>query len=388
MSSDESVQVASHSRTLGPVAILAVFALGLLTPAIGMMIGRSGGVAAVELRFPARLPGFPGSIEKLESFPSEMDAFLDDHFGFRSELLGLNSRLHVALGASPSPMFLIGKDGWFFQRTMDGVLDQYRGIDRFSQEELANWVRTMERHQSWLARRGIRLLIAVAPSKHSIYPEYLPDWANVVNEKGRYEQILERLDEGSPLEMIDLHTPLREAKLQHRVYHKSDAHWNDLGAHVAYSAIVERIREGFPDVPLVSLDSFDIDWVERPFGVVTLRLNIADSMPEEMPQFRLRSPSLVTGREWPEGAPSGLMDMLHRTQVIESELPKRPGVVFVRDSFATSLSRFAQESFGRTVLIHHGYGGFRRGLVLSQDPDIVIYEISEPGLSWKLRIEP
>lgn len=388
MNSSESIHRSDRFQGFGRIAILAAFAIGLLVPAIGMIMGQSGGVVAVELRTPATLPGIPGSIDEFEAFPSEMDAFLDDHFGFRSQLLGLNSRLHIAIGVSPSPMFLLGKDGWFFHRSMDGVLEQVRGIDRFSPAELESWVRTMERNQRWLVAHGIRMLIAIAPNKHAIYPEYLPDWANVVNENGRYEQILARLAEGSSLEMVDLHGALREAKRQHRVYHKHDGHWNDLGAHAAYVAIVERIRESYPEVPLRSLDWFDLEWVQRPTGAMTQRLNIAEVMPEELPKLRLKSTSFVMHREWPDGNPVELMDLIHFTQVIESDLPNQPTVVFVRDSFATSIAHFAEESFRRTVLIHHGYGGFRRGLVLRQAPDIVVYEMTERGLSWKLRLEP
>lgn len=388
MSATESIQPMPKPQMIGKLVILLVFALGLFLPAIGMMIGRSGNVVAVELRFPASLPGVPGSVDDIEAFPSRLDAYLDDHFGFRSELLSLNSRLHLAMGVSSSPMFLVGKDGWLFHRTMDGVLDQYRGIDRFSPGELDRWVRIMERNQRWLAARGVRLLIAIAPNKHAIYPENIPDWANVVNAKGRYEQILARLAKGSPLELVDLHTPLRNAKRENRVYHKFDGHWNDLGAHVAYAAIIERIRESHPNVPFRSFEDFRLDWIEAPRGSMIKRLNIAEIMPEEMPRLRMKFASKVIGREWPDGPPTGLLDLMHLTQVIESDLPDQPRVVFVRDSFATSISRFAQESFQRTALIHNGYGGFRRGLVMSQDPDIVVYELTERGLSWKLRLEP
>lgn len=370
-------------RSLDRIAILVAFAIGLLAPLAGLIAGFHGDVAALEYRIPASLPAVPRNKEQLRAFPAEMDAFLADHFGFRSQLLALNSRLHVAIGVSPAPIFMLGKQGWFFHRATDRVLDQYRGIDRFSPTELESWIRTVEERQYWLAERGIRLLIAIAPTKHEIYPEYVPDWANVVNREGRYEQLVARLAEGSPLELVDLHEPLRKAKLQHRVYHKTDGHWNELGAHVAYTAIVERARASHPQIPLRSLDWFDIDWVLEPVGVMTRRLNIAESTPEELPRLRPRSGSHWVRSLWPDGIPDGTIDELHATQVIESDLPSQPTVVFVRDSFATDLARFAQESFRRTVLIHHGYGGFRRDLILRHDPDIVVYELLERGLAWE-----
>jgi len=59
----------------------------------------------------------------------------------------------------------------------------------------------------------------------------------------------------------------------------------------------------------------------------------------------------------------------------------------VRDSFSTDLSLFARESFRRTILVHHGYGGFRQRTIMKYQPDIVVYEMIERGLSWKLRFE-
>ncbi|MGE4607620.1 MAG: hypothetical protein AAEJ52_12840 [Myxococcota bacterium] len=380
MSAPESI---TTPRSLNRIAILVAVAIGLLAPMAGLIGGYHGDVAALEFREPALLPEIPRNAEKLRAFPSEMDAFLEDHFGFRSQLLALNSRLHVAIGVSSLPRLMLGKEGWLFHRTPDRVLDQYRGIDRFSPTELERWVLTMERRQRWLAKRGIRMLITIAPTKHAIYPEYVPDWANVVNREGRYQQLVARLAMGSPLELVDLHAPLLEAKLEHRVYHRTDTHWNELGAHAAYATIVERVRESHPEVPLRSVDWFDLEWILEPFGGHARALNISENMLEELPRLQPRSGTRVVRRVWPDRIPDDPINELFFTQVIESDLSGQPTVVFVRDSFATNLSLFAQESFRRTVLIHHGFGGFPRELILSYEPDIVVFEMIEAGLAWE-----
>jgi hypothetical protein len=243
----------------------------------------------------------------------------------------------------------------------------------------------MEANQRWLADRGVRLLIAIAPSKPSIYPEFLPDWANVVDEDRRYRQLMRRVAQGSSLEFVDLETPLLAAKERFRVYHKTDGHWNELGAYVAYAAIVERIRETRPEVPLRPLDAFDVDWVREPSGRITSRLNIAEFRWEELPHLHPKEGSHELRELWPEGHPEGVLDSLHATSIIDSDLPGLPTIVLVRDSFATDLALFMRESFRRTVLIHHRYGGFRLGLVMQYQPEVVVYEIVERGLVWKLR---
>jgi hypothetical protein len=379
--------VNSRSPRLEQILLLAVFAFGLLAPGLGMFSGFSADIAAIEFRNAAPAPAIPMTAAEFDVFPTAMDSYLNDHFGFRAQLLALNSRLYVAIGASPAPNFLIGKDGWFFHRTMDDVLEQYRGTNRFTPRELERWVRVMEANQRWLAARGVRMLIAIAPSKHTIYPEYLPDWANVVNEDRRYQQLMRRLTRGTSLEFVDLTTPLLEAKKAFRVYHKNDGHWNQLGAYVAYAAIVERIQEALPQVPLHPLDWFDIEWVDEPVGSITNRLNIGEYIHEELPRLTPKDGSYMLRETWPDGHPDAVLDLLHVTSVIDSDLPDLPTIVFVRDSFATDVALFARESFRRTVLIHHGYGGFRRNLVMKYKPDVVVYEVIERGLMWKPRLE-
>ena len=82
------------------------------------------------------------------------------------------------------------------------------------------------------------------------------------------------------------------------------------------------------------------------------------------------------------------MNELHSTQIIDSDVPGGASVVIARDSFATDLVPFMQESFRRTVLVHHGYGALRAGLVLRIKPDILVYEVVERGLVWGFDSSP
>ena len=157
------------------------------------------------------------------------------------------------MGVSGSPRYLVGKEGWFFHRSADDALAQARGVSLFTPLELERWIGWMEARQSWLAERGIEFLVVIAPGKQSIYPEFLPDWANQVGPT-RYDQIVARLRRGSSFELLDLHGPLLRAKASERLYFRSDGHWNDLGAFVAYRAIAEWIAARHPDVRVLSRD--------------------------------------------------------------------------------------------------------------------------------------
>ena len=368
------------------VAVVVAFAIGVLAPVAGMMAGLSGDVAKLEFREPAPLPSLSIGGNELSQFPKAADEYLDDHFGFRARLLALNSRVHLALGVSPAEKFMLGQGGWYFLRGDEhGELALYRGTDRFSDDELEQWIATMERRQAALASQGIRFLIAVAPSKHEIYPEHLPGWANIVDPISRYEQVVARIAEGSSLELVDLHEPLRRAKREHRVYHMTDGHWNEVGAYYAYVAIVERLQRDFPKLVARPLSWFDVTWSAEPFGVITRRMNVADQVLEDVPSLRPQGRSHVTERSWPDGDPVGEIEELYFTQRFVSDLRGAPSVVFLRDSFSTDLAVFAKETFHSTVLLHHRFGQFREDEVLRYKPDVVVYELLERGLAWDLK---
>jgi alginate O-acetyltransferase complex protein AlgJ len=362
------------------IASIATFALLLGAPLLGHVAGVGSNLARIELRTPAPLPALPDGRDALAAFPSRVEAHLDDTFGFRSQLVTAHSLLHLVLGVSGSPRYLVSRDGWFFHRSTDRILDQARGVDRFTPAALESWVREMEARQRWLADRGIEFLIVIAPSKHLIYPERLPDWVNRVAPT-RHEQLTERLARGSPLELLDLHEPLLRAKDGEPLYRRNDGHWTELGAFVAYRAIAEWIAARHPTVRVLSRDDFDLAWRTKSGGSVARGLNLVDFLHEEVPELALRGPSRVVAKETNN---VGMGYGPRRVFVTKTDLVDAPKVMFFRDSFATPVARFLAETVREVVLVHHRQGTFRKQEIERFQPDIVIYEMVERGLIWPL----
>jgi alginate O-acetyltransferase complex protein AlgJ len=362
-------------------ASIAVFALLLCAPLLGYLGGVGDDVARLEFRRPAPRPGLALALGSPSEFTERMEAHLDDPFGFRSQLVTAHSLLHLAIGVSGSPRYLVGRNGWFFHRSVDHVLDQARGVNRFTTAELERWIAVMERRRRWLERRGIAFLVVIAPSKHSIYPEYLPAWFDRVGPT-RYDQLVERLRRGSSLELLDLHGPLLRAKPDERLYFRSDGHWDDLGAFVAYREIAQWIAARYPAVRVLTRDDFELRWRSEPTGTITRGLNLVDFVPEDVPHLELRAASRVVERE---RLGSGPDYEWNRILVAKTGLEDTPKVMFIRDSFATPVARFLEESVREVVLVHHRRGTFPRREIRRFAPDIVIYEMIERGLAWPLR---
>ena len=83
------------------------------------------------------LADFPHlSLQTLESYPGEMDSYINDHAAFRNRFLSLNARLNLDLFDYPdSTEVLKGKDGWYFY-TAGSSLADCLGINRYPEPVL------------------------------------------------------------------------------------------------------------------------------------------------------------------------------------------------------------------------------------------------------------
>ena len=201
-----------------PSVLLAVAVLAtLFAPALIQLTGRQTDPSFLDNRPPARMPALPSSFSlgALGQFRKELIAFIDDNFGLRAEMVKLNIRVRSAIGVSAIPGLFKGKEGWFFLKTDSDVLDQVRALNRFTDEELDEWIDLMEAQQRWVKAQGAAMVIVVAPNQHTIYPERMPLYVNRVWPETRLDQIMRRLQErGSSLVVVDPRRDLWAARQQ------------------------------------------------------------------------------------------------------------------------------------------------------------------------------
>jgi len=163
--------------------------------------------------------------------------------GFRRSLVVGYSRALLALGVSPTPSVILGRSGWLFFAG-DEALASYRAVQPFTEAELAAWQRRIETRRDWLAERGIRYLVVIAPNKETIYPEFMPESLNRVRAVTRLDQLVAHLRAHSNVAVVDPRDALRTAKAA--AFCISDRyHWNDVGAWLLYREIVTGLRRWY-----------------------------------------------------------------------------------------------------------------------------------------------
>jgi len=142
----------------------------------------------------------------------------------------------------------VGKEGWQFY-TAHQMIDHYTGLRQFTPEQLHDWQVLLEKRRDWLARRGIAYLFVVTPDKHTIYPEYLPDWLVKARAgQTKLDQFVAYMREHSTVPVLDQRQVVLDAKDVCPTFFKTDVHWNFFGAFVAYQELMQTLAKQRPDL--------------------------------------------------------------------------------------------------------------------------------------------
>ncbi len=224
-----------------------VHLLAIALPLAANIAGVDGADPGAENRELARFPRVDGSWPSIAAFGPGLSDWFDDHFGFRAALVRWygESRL-FGLGVSPSASVVKGRDGWFFYGD-DKSVEDFAQVDPMTPEAIANWRAAVVGARDWLRARGIAYVFTVAPDKHMIYAEKMPDTIVRVGDLSRTDQLLTEVQDTGFA--VDVRPALYAAKANERIYQETDTHWNDRGAIAAYQQIIDAVRVRVPATP-------------------------------------------------------------------------------------------------------------------------------------------
>jgi hypothetical protein len=367
---------ATAARRVADRALVLLFVIGIAAPCLGTLAGLATGGIPGENRTMAPPPK---PFERpLKMVPRQIDAWFDDHFGFRNTLLVAHSRIAYAVfGVSSSRDVVLGDDGWLFYAA-DRLIENRRGLVPFTSEELHGWQARLEERRDWLAARGIRYVFVIAPEKSSVYAEHLPAALQPVREATRADQLVAWMREHSTVEVVDPRADLRAAKATDRLYHRTDTHWNDVGAFTAYHRVAEWLRAQFPAVQPIEVTQLDRQVHVTPGGDLAGMLAL-------MPYFTEERIALAPKTLAPLETLSLTAIMQRRTYLPthEPRIYAFPAgelgrAVVVHDSFFQAVQPFLARHFRRSTFVRWD---FAPDIIADERPDVVIEEMIERVLS-------
>lgn len=222
-----------------------------------------------ESRVFSRFPKINFSKFDLDLFLVKFEKFINDHIGYRQSLEYYYSKSRYWLfGISPTTRIIRGKSGWFYtgigrerinnkSNASFDLISEWSGKNLLNQKQLLQWKKVLEERQEFFAKNSTKFIFSIAPIKQDIYPEYLPGNLADFQATNRRRQLCEYLNQQSKVPCVDLAKALLDYKATHPetlLYLKTDSHWNEIGALVAYQALLSKAQELFPQKKLDALN--------------------------------------------------------------------------------------------------------------------------------------
>ena len=345
--------------------LIAIFIATLWLPMTGMVLSLDHDGPSAENRTLAPWPQLRWDEASLRALPEQLTRYFEDHFAFRQRMVRWQAvvRLRV-LGVSPSKAVIKGRDGWLFYAD-DGAMTDYAEAAPFTSAELEQWRDTLQDTSDWLRAQGIAYVFVIAPDKHVIYPEYMPETIRRAA-ISRIDELVSHLREHSTVRVVDLRPPLLAAKTRERLYHRTDTHWNDRGAFVGYQSILDALTEDFPALRHPSRSAFEPRVVQSEGLDLAGMLGLTEVLSEE---DLLLVPRHPTAR---------ILEPLHPNRRlthgrIVTDAPNRgPRALVFMDSFGPALVPFLSEEFSRVVYLWQD--NIDPQVVEQERPQVVIQE--------------
>ncbi|MEV7693169.1 hypothetical protein AB0N73_07530 [Microbacterium sp. NPDC089189] len=293
----------------------------------------------------------------------------------------------AAEAPGPDDEYIVGPNGWlFWSDFMESYASQAVGRAHLDAQEIQRWIDYLTSVRDGLAADGIEFIVVVPPSTSSVYPEELPEWMQDLRGPTIMDQLL---DSSSDLPIVDMRTPLRDAKgAEHPIYSASNSHWTPYGAYVGWQQIAECTPQLYPEqqglrtpiVAGVSAPTVANEWVNagaESIGPDWSTLEFGESF---QPVTRTDAAGVISVRAGEETTDAA--DLPASTSVPTSWTGK--SAVILRDSMGNDLSPYWQQAYSPTWQLPSDadlveFPSFR-DYVSAFSPDVVIFELAERHL--------
>ena len=330
-------------------------------------------IMEAEKRKANQMPVFTWS--GVNRFFPQLNCFLDDQFPGRLRIISNHNWMEYSLFnviVSNEPLVHFGKNGWMYYMG-DNVKEMYQNKHPLTPGELKKIKDQLEKHRDWLKSKNIRYYIFFPNISNFAYEENLGRNLYRINSKSKIEQLLEYLKEHSSLDIIDVNTPIREAKRKYQrdLYYSVDSHWNLFGTYFAYKAIIDHIRKDFPTVP-EPVPLKEIKWIttlnDAADLIQLISLTGYINRIEYIPlHSRIKEGPNLIPPDYPEY--KSLQAMILKQNNDES----LPRVVINRDSYSNYFMPYFSSHFSRTLYLWTPL--FYSTIIEKEKPDIVILEM-------------
>jgi hypothetical protein len=361
----------SNIRPRRDLSITLTFVALLLWPVVAVALG--GGrsddafINGIERRTVATIPPHT---DAAADYSRAVERVIADRFPLRTNMIESYDWLKFSVfDDSSSPVVMRGRDGWLFLGEPQ-VRAYISGAYDPPNADLDYIVQVYRSRADFCRAHGARYVVAFAPDKSSVYPEYLPAGMRL-NHPTVLERLVPRL-RAAGVDTLDLTAAVVAAKEQGDVFSHGDTHWNARGAYAGYRVLADDLRwSGLHVIPPGVVQEVNAERGGDLLNLSGVGAIIHDHQVDAVfPQrsYRIETP------QYAQGGPAVLDP---NASVVDD--PSLSTAVFFGDSFSIRLRPFISEGFRRVVYVQSGQP-FDDHLVVAEHPAVVIQELVERNL--------
>ena len=304
-------------------------------------------------------------------FGTVFEAWLSDRFRYREKLLNHYVKLNAfLLGRIENNKAFLGDNGWLFYKAENSI-NNFQNKNLFTDSELIHIKKNIQKHKTLLEKQGINYYILIAPDKNRIYGEYYYPEIKKVAPKGRAEELISFLSDDD-LNIVYPLEKMLNAKCNGAIYYRLDTHWNNYGAFIGYSELMEEIKKDYPTLNILDLKDFNVKTRPEKGGDLLNMLNVP------LEKLKLKDNAILVLNKKTPYKYKYLKNAGRKGVKTQNPKPLNNLKVFVlRDSFTTAMEPFISETFNEANFVWTHNFNSQYEAILKYKPDIVIHEMVE-----------
>ena len=322
-----------------------------------------------EKRYLTQFPETSFQTVKDGTFEQGFEKFLADQTPFRTFFVSLNSYFELIKGNNGSAGVYLGKDGWLIEKPFDRENNFDKNLRRIN-----DFSKTVD--------KPVYLLIA--PTKGSIYTEYLPSNSLDYYDK---ELITSVSEKAGNINNINIVSAFEKNKNDTLLYYKTDHHWTTEGAYIAYNAVCDVLN-----LNAVDISSYNKEIVKDFYGTSYSTSCYTLTKPDTLTIMRNAKTNgsakvIIEDGSKPEEYDNMFFEdaletadkyvvFLNGNHGLERIITGNSGgkLILVKDSFAHCIAPFLAENFSEIIMVDLRY--YKKplsGIIQNENPDQIMF---------------
>ncbi len=335
-------------------------------------------------------------ISKIKLFFDDFDKFLNDRLIGRDFIVNSfrNFTTNDFKLFLDNPLFIEGKDNFVFLDKFDFALERHvKGTSSKNEKEFEKRFNIvldkLKNISDFSIKNNIDFFVFVAPDKHSVYCEKLPNYLgkNVCSiSKEVTNNQIQKLNSLGIKTIYPIDELQKLAEYKH-LYYKTDTHWNILGAEQAFYILMDQIYDYKKTNFIQSNDYFLIEYENKKVGDIK-GMGLSNYYSFSEPSYKFKSVDnkkilwrIDNQKKYLEKSLDDTSSVADRKEesMINVEANNEERVLLIHDSFGTNLSYFFNLNFKYVTYLSYYENNIMdmKNIINKFKPDLIIYETVE-----------